>query len=407
MTTTEHPIGVDLQALYEDFHRHPEIAFQEHRTTEVIAGLLTARGLRVSTSETVTGVVASLRNGDGPVVALRADIDALPIAEETGLSYTSTGDAMHACGHDVHITALIGAIDELRARGDTWSGTLVAIFQPAEEVGSGARTLAGSGIFADHPTPHVVLGHHTTNTLPPGHLASRGGVLQAAADTWQVTLRGPGGHAAAPHKTVDLIVLAASIVLKLQTIVSRELPPDRSAVVTVGAIHGGTVGNIIPDTVTFTVNARSFSDDIRSAIATAVRRIVIGEAATAGLEGEPEIDHIVQFPINVNDLAAYALVHEALSTEFGSDRVTEIEPLAGSEDFGDFGTYFDIPSVFWFFGGGLAPAVAHHHPPPNGHSPRYAPDPHQAIPTAIRALTATARHFFRNALPPAFPEADT
>ncbi|MGW4364119.1 amidohydrolase [Nocardia takedensis] len=391
----------DLRALYEDFHRHPEVAFEEHRTTAVIADLLRERGLRVSTSGTVTGVVASLDNGEGPVVALRADIDALPIAEETGLPYASTSEAMHACGHDVHITALLGAIDALRADSANWSGTLVAIFQPAEEVGSGARTLAASGIFADHPTPQVVLGQHTTALLPPGHLASRAGVLQAAADTWRVTLRGPGGHAAAPHRTVDLIVLAASIVLRLQTIVSRQLPPDRTAVVTVGTIHGGTVGNIIPDTVVFTVNARSFDEDVRATIAESVRRIVLGEAATAGLTIEPEIEHIVEFPRNVNDPVAHAAVEDALAEEFGADRVGEIAPLTGSEDFGEFGTYFGVPSVFWFFGGGLAPAVAHLDPAPNGHSPRYAPDPDRALPIAVRALTAAARRLFRHPIPAA------
>ncbi|MFF2087501.1 amidohydrolase [Nocardia sp. NPDC058176] len=388
MTTTE----TSLRALYEDFHRHPETGFREHRTTTVVAGLLRERGLHVTTSEQVTGVVATLRNGEGPVVALRADLDALPLAEETGLPYASTAaePAMHACGHDVHITALIGTIDELLATRAQWSGTVVAIFQPAEELGSGARALAASGIFADHPTPQIVLGHHTTNTLEPRHVGSRGGVLQAAADTWEITLRGPGGHAAAPHKTVDLVVLAASTILKLQTIVSRELPPNQPAVLTVGSIHAGTVGNIIPDTLTFTVNARSFTEEVRTAIAAAVRRIVLAEAAAAGLESEPRIDHVVEFPLNVNDPAAYEVVSAALSAEFGA--VTEVEPVTGSEDFGEFGTHFGVPSVFWFFGGGLAPAVAELSPTPNGHSPRYAPDPDIAIETGVRGLTAVTRH---------------
>ncbi|MFC8530438.1 amidohydrolase [Nocardia sp. NPDC057227] len=388
-----------LRTLYEEFHRHPEVAFAEYRTTARIAELLTERGLRVSTSDAVTGVVGSLVNGDGPVVALRADIDALPITERTGLPYTATGAAMHACGHDVHITALIGAIDELLAARDTWSGTLVAIFQPAEEVGNGARTLTASGIFDGHPVPDVVLGHHNSTQIPAGHLASRAGVLQAGADTWQVTLRGPGGHAAAPHRTADLIVLAATIVLRLQTIVAREVPPDRPAVVTVGSLHGGTVSNIIPDTVTFTVNARSFDDEVRGLIERSVARIVRGEAAISGLEGEPEIEHIVAFPRNVNDPAAHALVHDALSAEFGAERVGEVQPLTGSEDFGDLGTHFGVPSVFWFFGGGLAPAVAGDEPPPNGHSPRYAPDPEQALPLGVAGLVTVARRFFAEFVP--------
>lgn len=382
-----------LRALYEDFHRHPEVAFEEHRTTAVIADLLRARGLTVTTSETVTGVVAHLTNGEGPVVALRADIDALPIAEHTGVPYTSTGSAMHACGHDVHITALIGTIDRLLAERHAWSGTVVAIFQPAEEVGSGARAQIASGIFEDHPTPDVVLGQHASGSISPGNVGSRPAVLQAAADTWKVTLRGDGGHAAGPHKTVDLIVLASAIVLRLQTIVSREVSPSETAVVSVGTIHAGTVSNILPDELTFTVNARSFTEEVRASIERSVKRIVTAEAQASGLVAEPEFEHIVRFPLNVNDVDAFSVVRSALEGEFGEDSFTVVDPITGSEDFGEYGTSFGVPSVYWYFGTGLAEEVADRIPAPNGHSPWYAPDPEVAIDTGVRALTTVALKF--------------
>ncbi|WP_072803874.1 amidohydrolase [Rhodococcoides yunnanense] len=395
MTTLTAVRTSPLRALYEDFHRHPEVAFAEHRTTAVIADLLRERGLEVTTSETVTGVVATLANGKGPVVALRADIDALPISEQTGVRYTSETAAMHACGHDVHITSLIGTIDRLLAERATWSGTVVAIFQPAEEVGSGARAQIASGIFADHPAPDVVLGQHASGALPPGTVGSRPAVLQAAADTWQVTLRGDGGHAAGPHKTMDLIVLAAAIVLRLQTIVSREVPPNETAVVSVGTIHAGTVSNILPDELTFTVNARSFTEDVRALIERAVKRIVVAEAQASGLQEEPEFEHIVRFPLNVNDAATYAVVRSALEDEFDAESFTVVDPVTGSEDFGEFGTSFGVPSVYWFFGTGLAEEVADRVPAPNGHSPWYAPDPEIAIATGVRALTAVALRALR------------
>ncbi|SNS67620.1 amidohydrolase [Rhodococcoides kyotonense] len=401
MTTLAAVRTSPLRALYEDFHKYPEVAFEEHRTTATIAALLRERGLEVTTSETVTGVVGTLRNGDGPVVALRADIDALPIAEQTGVAYASETDAMHACGHDVHITSLIGTIDRLIAERATWSGTVVAIFQPAEEVGSGARAQIASGIFADHPAPDVVLGQHASGAVAPGTVGSRPAVLQAAADTWKVTLRGDGGHAAGPHKTVDLIVLAAAIVLRLQTIVSREVPPNETAVVSVGTIHAGTVSNILPDELTFTVNARSFTEEVRSLIEEAVKRIVNAEARASGLQAEPEFEHIVRFPLNVNDIATYEVVRSALEGEFGAENFTVVEPVTGSEDFGEFGTSFGVPSVYWYFGTGLAEEVADRTPAPNGHSPWYAPNPDVAIETGVRALTAVALRALAGVVQPA------
>jgi amidohydrolase len=390
MTTLAAVRTSPLRALYEDFHRHPEVAFEEHRTTATIADLLRRQGLEVTTSETVTGVVATLRNGEGPVVALRADIDALPISEQTGVAYASRTNAMHACGHDVHITSLIGTIDRLIAQRDAWSGTVVAIFQPAEEVGSGARAQIASGIFADHPVPDVVLGQHASGAVSPGTVGSRPAVLQAAADTWQITLRGDGGHAAGPHKTVDLIVLAAAIILRLQTIVSREVPPNETAVVSVGTIHAGTVSNILPDELTFTVNARSFTEEVRSLIEESVRRIVVAEAKASGLKTDPEFEHIVRFPLNVNDIATFGIVRSALEDEFGVDNFSVVDPVTGSEDFGEFGTSFAVPSVYWYFGTGLAAEVSDRNPAPNGHSPWYAPDPDVAIETGVRALTSVA-----------------
>lgn len=379
-----------LKALYEEFHKNPETAYREHRTTNTIAEQLRTRGLQVSVSRDITGVVASFKNGCGPVVGLRADIDALPIEEKSGVAFCSENGAMHACGHDVHITCLLGAIDNMIATRDQWSGTLVVVFQPAEEVGSGARSLINSKIFDEHPRPQIMLGQHVSGILRAGTIGSKPSIIQAAADTWEVTLRANGGHASAPHSTVDLIVLAASIVMRLQTIVSREVPPAQSAVVSVATFHAGTVSNVLPDCVKFTVNARSFDKDVRQLIANSVSRIIKSEAQSAGLPAPPEIVKISEFPMNVNSELFLQLIKVAFEDEFGIESYQTIDRSAGSEDFGEYANAFGIPSVFWFFGTGLAAEVASRNPEPNLHSPWFVPRSDSAIDTGVRALTAAA-----------------
>ncbi|MFT4044504.1 MAG: amidohydrolase [Gordonia sp. (in: high G+C Gram-positive bacteria)] len=397
VTATSISAGIDAAVeqwlpVYKHIHAHPETAFAEHQTTALIAEHLRRLGLHTSTSDQVTGVVASFVNGDGPVIGLRADIDALPLAEETGLDYASTvgapAPAMHACGHDVHIATLLAAVDLLVTHRDSWSGTIVPIFQPAEEVGSGAQRLVESGIFGAHPTPTAIIGQHTGNA-EIGTIRIRAGALHAAADTWRVTVRGPGGHAASPHKTIDLIVVAAAIILRLQTIVAREVPPLSPAVVTVSSIHGGSAGNIIPAEVVFQVNVRTFDPAVQDQISAAIKRIVAAEASAAGLTTPPEVVRVGGFSPTSNDPDLTAKVRVALEAEFGVERVIDAELVTGSEDFGDIGTGLGVPSAFWFYGGGLAATVAGDDPAPNGHSPRFAPDPIGALTTGIRGFLAT------------------
>src|SRR4051812_3758557 len=246
---------MDLEALYRDLHAHPELAFTEHRTAGIVAERLTELGVdEVHTGIATTGVVGVLRNGDGPTVLLRADMDALPVREQTGLPWASTqtvtdeaGNAiplMHACGHDIHITCLLGAVEALAASRSDWSGTLVALFQPAEEHGGGAQVMVDDDLYEKVPVPDVVLGQHVL-PLPAGMVGAHPGPAMAAVDTMEVTLHGRGGHGSQPHTTVDPVIMAAATVMRLQTVVSREIAPQDTAVVTVGTLHAGTKNNII------------------------------------------------------------------------------------------------------------------------------------------------------------------
>eukprot|EP01137_Pigoraptor_chileana_P012126 Opistho-2@64130 len=246
---------IDLEALYIDLHQHPELSFQETRTAGIAAQHLRDLGLEVEEGVGVTGVVGVLRNGEGPVVWVRADMDALPVEEQTGLSYASTAKGidpagttvpvMHACGHDMHVTAMIGAVEKLVSERSDWSGTLVVLIQPAEEYGAGARAMLDDGILDRYPKPDVVLGQHVT-PLPAGVIGVRSGTQMAASDGLTVTLHGRGGHGSRPHATIDPVVMAAATVMRLQTIASREIDPQGVAVVTVGSIHAGLKNNIIP-----------------------------------------------------------------------------------------------------------------------------------------------------------------
>lgn len=246
-------MSIDLEALYIDLHRHPELSFQETRTAGIAAGHLRDLGLDVHEGIGVTGVVGVLANGSGPVVWLRADMDALPVKEETGLAYASTATGvdpdgnvvpvMHACGHDMHVTAMIGAVEKLVSDRDAWKGTVVVVIQPAEEYGAGARAMLDDGALRRFPKPDVVLGQHVT-PLPAGVIGVRPGPQMSASDGLQVVMHGRGGHGSRPHATIDPVVMAAATVMRLQTVVSREVDPHDLAVVTVGSIHAGTKNNM-------------------------------------------------------------------------------------------------------------------------------------------------------------------
>ncbi|MGB3441914.1 MAG: amidohydrolase [Actinophytocola sp.] len=349
----------DLVEVYRDLHEHPELSFQEKRTASVVAARLTAAGFEVTTGVGGTGVVGVLRNGEGGSVLLRADMDALPVDETEKVSYRSRatgvdpdGDVvpvMHACGHDTHVTALLGAADQLAARREHWSGTVLTVFQPAEEIGAGARAMLDDGFLDRFPRYDVALGQHVISA-PAGHLYASPGVFMAAADSLRVTVFGRGGHASAPQTTVDPIVIAASIVLRLQTIVARELAATDVAVVSVGAIRAGSKENVIPAEAELKLNIRTFDEDVRTRVLAAVTRIVTAEAAAAGAPRPPEITPINDFPLLVNDENTTRRLIAAFTTAFGADEVHETGTKPASEDFGRFGTAAGVPSVFWNFG---------------------------------------------------------
>ncbi|MFE0028531.1 amidohydrolase [Amycolatopsis sp. NPDC059021] len=398
----------DLEALYVDLHQHPELSFAETRTAGILAARLERDGYEVHTGIGKTGVLGILRNGEGPVVMLRADIDALPVEEKTGLSYASTArgtDAqgndvpvMHACGHDMHATWLSGAAALLAASRDTWSGTVLAVFQPGEEQGSGAARMVDDGLFDRAPKPDFVFGQHVTPG-PAGWVLTRPGVIMAATDSLRITLHGRGGHGSRPETTVDPVVLAASVVLKLQTIVSREIAATDSAVVTVGSLHAGTASNVIADDAVLEVNIRSFDPDVRDRVVAAVHRIVRGEAETAGAPAPPEIETIASFPVTRNDEIAVGDLAGAFRDHFGAERAMEAPLVTGSEDFGHFGTATGAPSVFWLVGGMDAQTVIgamtegrFERDIPSNHSPKFAPVLHPTLRTGVETLVVAALH---------------
>jgi amidohydrolase len=396
----------DLEALYVDLHRHPELAFAETRTSAEVARRLEASGYEVHTGLGRTGVLGVLRNGAGPTVMLRADMDALPVEEKTGLDYASTErglDAeghdvpvMHACGHDMHVTWLSGAADLLAAGHDAWSGTVLAVFQPGEEVGDGAESMVRDGVFGPAGKPDVVLGQHLVPG-PAGWVLTRPGVIMAATDALKIVLHGRGGHGSRPETTIDPVVLAASVILKLQTIVSRELSATDSAVVTVGSVHAGTVHNVIPDHATLEVGIRSFDQQVREKVLAAIERIVHGEAATAGCPKPPEITSLGNFGVTSNDDSVTAELTAAFQEHFGADRTMEAPLVTGSEDFGEFGKAAGVPSVFWLVGGIDAETVLtaigagrFEQDIPSNHSPVFAPVIHPTLRAGVETLVVGA-----------------
>ena len=349
-----------LAELYQDLHAHPELSFAEHRTAGLIAERLTTLGLEVAEGVGRTGVVGVLRNGDGPTVLLRADIDALPVKEATGLPYASTatgidpdGDevpVMHACGHDMHVTCLLGALDLLAGARDLWTGTVLAVFQPAEELGQGARAMVDDKLFDRFGRPDIVLGQHV-GPFPAGWVGVHAGPAFAAADSLRVRLHGKGGHGSRPETTVDPVVMAAATVMRLQTVVSREIAGAETAVVTVGSIQAGTKDNVIPDEAELTVSIRTYSEQVRGKVLGAVERIVRAEAAASGAEREPELIPIGTFPVLINDEAATARTAAALRDRLGEGNVIDPGPVTGSEDVGFFATSAGVPLCYWLFGG--------------------------------------------------------
>jgi amidohydrolase len=381
----------DALALYRDLHAHPELSGQEHRTQAAIRTALedTAADVRDCGG---TGLEAVLRNGPGPVVAFRADTDALPLHEDTGLPYASTHDGvMHACGHDVHTAALVGATTWLDRHRDAWSGTLVGVFQPAEETGAGALAMLDDGLFEATGLPDVVLGQHVTSA-PLGRLLVRPGWFLSAQRAWRVTVRGVGGHASRPHLAKDALLAAVGMVERLQTVVSREVDPFRMAVLTVATFHAGTKENVIPAEAVFTVSARAYEPEVADRIHAAVLRIVRGQAAAAGVE--VEVEQVSHLPAVHNDPVENARVAAALAQVFGADAVAPpADPLPASDDFSRYAERLGVPSVIWNFGVHDPALHASGDPVPRNHDARFAPHPTGAVEVGIAGALAvlTAR----------------
>ncbi|HWT34014.1 MAG TPA: amidohydrolase [Microbacterium sp.] len=403
-------MSLDLDALYIDLHRNPELSFQEHRTAGIVAATLTELGIEHTVGVGGTGVVAVVPGAaDGPVVYLRADMDGLPVLEQTGLDYASVArgidpngvdvPVMHACGHDMHVTCLLGALEKLVAARDDWSGTVVALFQPAEEFGSGARAMLDDGMLERFPRPDVVLGQHLT-PLPAGIVGVRAGTQMAASDGITVTMYGRGGHGSRPHSTIDPIVMAAATVMRLQTVVSREVDPRDVAVVTVGAIHAGLKNNIIPAEATLELSLRYPTDELREHVLDAVTRVVNAEALASGATEPPTIATLHTLPATINDADATARTVAAFQRAFGDDQVVDPGMFTGSEDVSWFARDADVPLVYWFWGGTdqHAYAVAKgagtlDSDIPTNHSAMFAPVLHPTIERGIDALVVAAREW--------------
>ncbi|MFC1412383.1 amidohydrolase [Streptacidiphilus sp. N1-12] len=392
---------------YLDLHRNPELSGEEARTARRLAARLEQDGYRVTAGVGGHGVVGVLRNGEGPVVMLRTELDALPLREDTGLPYASRSAVMHACGHDLHTAAAAGAATLLARAADRWQGTLVVVGQPAEETLSGARAMLADGLYDRFGRPDVVLAQHTA-PLPAGMVAHGHGYgpMMGGSIGFEVVIHGRGGHAGTPHLVVDPVVAAAASVLRLQTVVSRETAPAEQVVLTVGSLHAGSRGNVVPDRATMGITVRGLSEAALDRAGAAVERILRAECAASGCEREPDIVTVSRSPVLSSDPAAAAAVRQAHLELYGPERVASWPSSMVTEDFplfGDAGLAVHgrpgIPLVYWMFGsvgprqwaraagGSAAEKLA---ALPANHSPEFAPDVRTALPAGISAMTAAA-----------------
>jgi amidohydrolase len=392
------------EALYLDLHRHPELSFHETETAAKLANELRQLGYEVTTGVGRVGVVGVLKNGAGPTVLLRTELDALPVTENTGLPYASTvrtkDDAgnevgvMHACGHDAHMAAWAGTARIMAANRGAWRGTLVLIGQPAEETVSGAKAMIADGLLTRFPRPDFALAVHDDASLPSGLVGYHAGPILANADAITITIFGRGGHGASPDATVDPIVIAARTVLALQTIVSREMSPFDPAVITVGAIHGGTKNNIIPDEVKLLLTVRSFTPPVRKHLLSSIERIAKAEAVAAGAPREPLIEYGPPATALVNDSALTQRVAAALVRDLGPTRARDTRPAMASEDFSEF-QLAGIPTLMLRVGAvepaKFEAAMKSGTPLPSLHSSQFWPDREPTIKTAMMAEVIALR----------------
>jgi amidohydrolase len=392
------------EAFYQDLHRHPELSHQEHHTARRVGDRLHGDGFTVTSGIGGTGVVGVLANGSGPAVLLRCELDALPVREETGAPYASTATATdasghqvpvdHACGHDLHMACMTGMAKLMADHRDRWNGTLITLFQPAEETGEGAQDMVDDGLFKRIPVPDVALAQHLLSGMA-GTVRTRSGPFMSAADSLKVTVYGRGGHGADPQNTVDPVVLAAMIIIRLQTIVSREVAPGDIAVVTVGSCRAGTRSNVIPDFAVLELNMRSYSGVTRQRMLDAVHRIVRAECQASGSPKDPEFETTLSFPVTVNDPAVTEKVAKAFAAHFG-DKADEIPRQTVSEDFSKIPDSAGVPYTYWGLGytdrdtylaaekdGTLDDLTSNH-------SPKFLPPMQPCLRTGTEALLAGA-----------------
>ena len=395
----------EAHALYLDLHQNPELSAHETQTAAKLAGRLRGLGYEVSEHVGGTGIVAILKNGAGPTVMLRTELDALPVEEKTGLPYASKVHAQddaghdvpvaHACGHDLHMAALVGTAAIMAHSKDTWHGTLLLIGQPAEETISGAKAMIADGLFQRFPKPDVGVAMHVDNLLPAGQAGITPGIYNTNADSLRITIYGKGGHGSQPQTAIDPIVIAARTILALQTIVSREVKPGEMAVVTVGYVQAGTKNNIIPDQAVMGLTVRTYKQDVRKQVLAAITRIARAEAAAAGAPREPLVEHYEGTDAVYNNPALAERLRAPLEAALGKGNVVIAEPIAPSEDF----SYFveqGVPGFYFSLGGAdpqkFAEAKAAGTPLPSNHSPFFAPDVDPALRAGITAEVAVLRN---------------
>jgi amidohydrolase len=390
----------ELVRFYRDLHQTPELSFHEEKTAAKLAAELRAVGAKVTTGIGGTGVVAILENGPGPRLMIRADMDALPVVESTQLAYASKVKikddsgaevgVMHACGHDIHMTCLVGVAHYLADFKDRWSGTVMFLCQPAEERGSGAKRMIQDGCFERFFKPDFSLALHVDGTLAAGSVGYRSGYALANVDSVDITVRGRGGHGAYPHATIDPIVQAAHLILDLQTIVSREVKPTEPAVITVGSIHGGSKHNIIGDTCHLQITVRSFSDDVRKHLLSAIERKAKAVAASAGAP-EPTIAISEGTPAMFNDAKLVERVLPVFKRVLGEDKVVATEASMGGEDYSEYGLA-GVPIFMFQLGSVDAQRLAGlkrvEQKPPSLHSPLYYPDAEETLVTGVTAMAS-------------------
>lgn len=407
---THRPSLPSYEALYKQFHSDPELSLVEHTTSQRIANKLSsiAPSFTVKAPIGPTGVAAFFKNGNGPTVLLRADIDGLPVREQTGLEYASTKrmadrhgkeqPVMHACGHDMHITALLATAQLLESAKGEWAGTAVLVFQPAEEIAAGAQAMVDDGLYAKHgvPVPDVAFGAHVI-PFKAGNTGTNDGVIASAADSWKITIYGKGGHASQPQRSIDPVVMAAAITMRLQTLVSREVAAVDPVVVTVSSIKAGEAENVIPETAEIKVNVRTFDEGVRKRVLDGIRRIVKAELDASGAEREAEYEVISSFPLMDNDKPVTDKLRESMETYFGDKWDGNMKALPGSEDFPFLATSVGKPYCYFIYGGvdpelwdRKAKEGSLAHGIPYNHSSYFAPVIQPTLTTAVDGYAVAA-----------------